>query len=105
MHTEQMAIKDTKWYRYINENGHKFYVWFIFLFVTTVLVFLTIRIISGLEPEKADKLTIEEVKVYFPKNEPDTLLRTIHKKLGEIQETIEVMRKDSFPVSVQKVIK
>lgn len=100
-----MVIKDTKWYKYIMENAHKFYVWLVFLFVTAVLVFLTIKIILGLENEKPIKPTVEEVKVYFPKNGPDTLLNTIQEKLGEIQETIEVMRKDSISVSVQKVIK
>ena len=100
-----MAIKNSKWYRYVVENGHRFVLWFVFLFVTAILVFLTVKIIEVIPNKKAASPSVEEVKIYFPKNEPDTLYKAVTGKLIEIQETIDSMRKDSISVSVQKVAK
>ena len=100
-----MDIKKTKWYRYLADNGHKYVLWFIFLFVTTILVFLSIRIIDAIPNDNPQKPSVEEVKIYFPKNEPDTLYEVVTTKLLEFQETINSMRKDSISVSVQKVTK
>ena len=102
-----MNFKQTDCYRYWLENRHKFLVWFIFFFVTSVIVFLAIKILAGVHNETVNspKSTVEEVKVFFPATEPDTLLNVIENKLVEIQETIDSMRKDSITVSIQKISK
>lgn len=100
-----MKITETKWYRYVKENEHKYLVWFIFFFVSAILVFLTIEILSAISSGRSSMPPVEEVKIYFPKNESDTLLDVVNGKLIEIQEAIEEMRKDSISVSVQKLIK
>lgn len=100
-----MEIKKTEWYRYLADNVHKYVMWFIFIFVTAILVFLSIRIIDEIPNNNQKVPSVEEVKIYFPKNEPDTLYEVVTRKLLEIQQTIDSMRKDSISVSVQKVAK
>lgn len=94
-----------KWIRYISDNLHKFLVWFIFLFVTAILVYLSAMIISRIPIERKQGAYVEEVKIYFPESEPDTLLTVIQEQLEAIQETIEMMRNDSISVSVKKLSK
>ena len=99
----KMSIKEKKWYQYLEVNGHKFALWFVFFFVTALSIWLTMRIISDIkEKEKAPQRS-EEVKIYFQKSVPDSLLNILKNDIDGIQATLESMQQDSIAVSVQKV--
>lgn len=100
-----MDIKDTKWYKYIKENAHKFIVWFVFLLITALLVILAARIIESIGVDNTQQHPVDEVKIYFQKSVPDSLLNTLSNEVEKIQQTLDSMRQDSIAVSVQKVTK
>lgn len=102
-----MKFSETKWFLYTKENYHKFIIWFVFLFVTAFLVFFTIKIIDGIgkESNSATKVKPDEVKIYFQKSTPDSLLNVLKGEIDGIQRTLESMQQDSITVSVQKVTK
>ena len=96
-----------KWLVYVKENHHKYIVWFVFLFVTALLVFLTIKIIDGMgkEPNSATNVKPDEVKIYFQKSTPESLLNVLKEEVDDVQRTLESMRQDSITMSVQKATK
>ena len=102
-----MKLSETKWFIYAKENYNKFIVWFVFLFVTALLIFLTIKIIGGIgkESNSVTNLKPDEVKIYFQKSTPDSLLNVLKGEIDGIQRALESMQQDSITVSVQKVTK
>lgn len=102
-----MKFSETKWFLYTKENYHKFIVWFVFFFLTTLLIILTIKIIDGIGKESngAPNVKPDEVKIYFQKSTPDSLLNVLKGEIDGIQRTLESMQQDSITVSVQKVTK
>lgn len=102
-----MKFSEMKWVVYVKENYHKLIVWFVFLFVTALLIFLTIKIIDGIgkEPNSSTNIKPDEVKIYFQKSTPDSLLNVLKEEVDDVQRALDSMRQDSITVSVQKVMK
>ena len=100
-----MKWEEKQWFQYLKTNAHKLAVWFVFLFVTAILVALTIDIISRLPQGDKPEPSTKELKIYFQKSVPDSLLNVLKDEVDSIQETLESMQQDSITVSVQKVSK
>ena len=102
-----MNLSDKKWIKYVKENYYKFIVWFVFIFVTTLLGFLTFKIIERIveDPNSASTMKPEEVKIYFQKTTPDSLLIVLKEEVDNVQKALESIQQDSITVSVQKVTK
>ena len=102
-----MELSNNKWIKYVKENYYRFIVWSVFIFVTALLVFLSFKIIERLEgrsSSSSDK-KLEEVKVYFQKSTPDSLLIVLKEEVDNVQRALESLQQDSITVSVQKVSK
>ena len=102
-----MKLSEKEWFKYLMENKHKFVVWFVFLFVTLVLLFLTTRIIDGVSTDSKihQRESVDEVKIYLQKSTPDSLLNVLKEEVDMIQNTLESMQQDSIAISVRKVSK
>ena len=102
-----MKLSEMKWFKYVKENHYKFVVWFVFFFVTALLVFLAFNIIVRIENESqgASNMKPDEIKVYFQKSAPDSLLNVLKEEVDSVHKALESMQHDSITVSVQKVTK
>lgn len=100
-----MELEDKKWYQYFKSNAHKIAVWLVFLFVTAILVALSIGIISRLPKGDNTEQKTEEVRIYFQKSVPDSLMNVLKEEVDSVQRTLQLMQHDSIAVSVHKVSK